>query len=135
MITTLELGSVDPALEERRRSRFRWELRRLLHDCLTTSVPVVVEGRLQPDVRMRLATLLRQHRLYREALDADKLMQRAYDWSISRERITFAIERHPLGVVLLQTWAIDVRTGTLEKTREKYICLQRLRRGSGSAKG
>ncbi len=112
-------------VNDRRQARFRWELQQLLRESRLGASPLIVDGRPQPEFRRRLALLLERHRLYREALDARKLIHRATDWSVSADRITWSIERHPLDVVLVQTWAIDIRTGELIKTHEKYVGLQR----------
>lgn len=112
-------------VNDRRQARFRWELQQLLRESRLGASPLIVDGRPQPEFRRRLALLLERHRLYREALDAHKLIHRATDWSIDTDRITWSIERHPLDVVLLQNWAVEIRTGALIKTRETYVGLQR----------
>lgn len=112
-------------VNERRQARFRWELQQLLRESRQGASPLIINGRPQPEFRQRLALLLERYRLYREALDAHKLIHRATNWTIDPDRISWSIERHPLDVVLLQTWAIEIRTGALIKIRETYVGLQR----------
>ena len=70
------------------------------------------------EFRERLAALLHELGLLKEALTVRKIRDRAVRWQINANYFLFEIERHPARMVVWQTWRYFLPTGRFQKLGE-----------------
>jgi len=100
------------------------ELAALLAEYVALPRLRLARGRPDARFRRRFVDQLRKCRLFRERLTATKVFHRAVDWTVTSERVSWSIQRHPLGVVLRQVWAFDLASLQLTKIHEEFLALQ-----------